>query len=327
VLFDAIAVVLAVVFVALGAFRGTLAGFLRVATLASAYLAGYLAATKLAVLLSLLTGMSKLGAAVVLGCVSFGVVYVVGAILSAVILKVERDRRADRPRSGYDRFGGACFGMLQAGLALLLLAVFGSVLDAAYRVGLPQGVDQSGSFLVANTRRVVATGLGATMGDGPGAKLAVKLVADPGQALGSFQQLMAGERFAALQVDSYFWELLAEGKVDAALARSSFFQLMHDDATRASLADLGLVPEEARNDPEAFRGSMRASLVTAAPRIRAIRNDPAIAELAADPDVQRALANGNAIGVLAHPQMRELVDRVMRDYEQSAPDPAAAPNN
>ncbi len=318
-LFDGIAVALALTFVALGAFRGTLAGFLRVATLACAYLAGYLAATRVAKVVALLAGTSKLVAALALGGAAFSVVYLMGAIISALVIRYEREHRADQPRGGYDRFGGACFGALQAGLALLLLAVLGSVLDAAYRMGLPQGLDQSGSFLVASTRRVVASGIGAAMGDGPGSKLAVQLVADPGRALQSAQQLLAGPRFEALQGDAIFWDLLARGAIDAALARTSFFQLMHDDATRASLADLGVVPETARSDPEAFRASMRASLTAAAPRIRAIRDDPAIAELAADPDVQEALGSGNGIALLSHPQMRALVDRVLRAYEDGGP--------
>jgi Colicin V production protein len=319
VLFDAIAVALAAVFIALGAFRGTLAGFLRVATLACAYLAGYLAASKLAGVAALLAGCSKLLAAFALGSAAFGVAYLMGAVLSAVLIRLERERRSEAPRGLYDRLGGAFFGALQGGLALLLLAVLGGLLDAAYRMGLPQGMDQSGSFLVGSTRTVVASGLGAAMGDGPGAKLTAKLVADPGRAVQSVQQLLAGPRFAALQADGQFWELLTDGKVDAAIARTSFFQLMHDDATRATLADLGLVPEDARADPQAFRASMRASLVAAAPRIRAVRDDPAIAELAADPEVQAALESGDAVTLLAHPQMRSLVDRVLRTYEDAAP--------
>jgi hypothetical protein len=238
------------------------------------------------------------------------------------LIRVERDRRADRPRSGYDRFGGACFGAFQACLSLLMLAVLGSVLDAAYRVGLPAGMDQSHSFLVASTRRVVAEGLGATLGDGPGAKLAVKLVSDPGETLRSTQQLLAGPRFSGLQNDSLFWELLTAGQVDAAMGRPSFFQLMHDEPTRQAMADLGLVPEEARSDPNAFRSALRGTLFAAAPRIRAIRNDPAISELANDPEVQQAIDDGNAVGLLSHPQMRELLDRAMRDYEAAE---AAAP--
>ena len=177
--------------------------------------------------------------------------------------------------------------MLQAGLALLMLAVLGGVLDAAYRMGLPQGMDQSGSFLVGSTRTIVASGLGAAMGGGPGATLTAKLVADPGRALQSAKQLLAGPRFSALQADGEFWELVTDGHIDAALGRTSFFQLMHDDATRTTLADLGVVPEAARSDPQAFKASLRASLAAAAPRIRAIRDDPAIAELAADPEVQQ----------------------------------------
>jgi Colicin V production protein len=305
VLFDAIALGLAVLFIALGAFRGTLAGFLRVATLTGAYVSGVLAATKLCKVAALLAGSSRLTAAVVLGTGAFLAVYLVGSIISALLIRAERERREDEPRGPYDRFGGACFGALQAGLALLLLAVLGSVLDAAYRAGLPQGMDQSGSYLIGSTRQVVATGIGAALGDGPGAKLAVKLVADP--------------RFAKLQEDSLFWQLLADGDLDTALARTSFFQLMHDEDTRARMADLGLVPEAARSDPQAFRASLRVSLAGAAPRIRAIRDDPALAELAADPEIQSAVESGDSVALLAHPQMRALIDRVLRDYERSAP--------
>jgi len=317
VLFDAIAVSLALVFIALGAFRGTLAGFLRMATLACAYLAGYLAASKLATLAALLSGSSKLLAAFVLGSAAFGVVYLMGAIVSHVLIRMERERRSEAPRSIYDRLGGAFFGVVQASLALLMLAVLGGVLDAAYRMGLPQGMDQSGSFLVGSTRTIVASGLGAALGDGPGAKLTARLVADPSRALQSAKELLAGPRFSALQADGEFWELVTDGHIDTALSRTSFFQLMHDDTTRATLADLGVVPEAARTDPQAFKASLRASLVAAAPRIRAIRDDPAIAELAADPEVQTALESGDGMSLLAQPQMRSLIDRVLRAYEEA----------
>jgi hypothetical protein len=253
-----------------------------------------------------------------LGAGTFALVYLAGSIISALLIRAERERRADQPRGAFDRFGGACFGAVQAGLAILLLAVLGSVLDAAYRAGLPQGVDASHSFLVGSTRQVVATGLGNVMGDGPGAKLAVKLVADPGDALTSLQKLLASPPFARLQQDGLFWELVASNDLDEALGRTSFFQLEHDDETRARLADLGLVPEAARADPNAFRAALRETLAAAAPRIGAIRNDPAVTELASDPDVRSALESGDGLSLLSHPQFRTLVDRVMRDYEDSA---------
>jgi len=319
VLFDAIGLGLAVLFIALGAWRGTFAGFLRLFTLVAGYLAGWFAATKLARVAALLTGTPRLAAAVVLGVAAFAFVYLVCAVISTLLIRNERERRDDAPRGTYDRIGGAVFGVVQACVALLLLAVLGSVLDAAYRAGLPQGVDQSHSFLVGSTRRVVAAGMETALGDSPGAQLAVRLMSDPGHALSSVQQLLAGPRFAELQADSVFWEQVADGQVDRALTRPSFGGLMNDDATRAGLADLGLVPEAARKDPTAFRLALRDTLDRAGPRIRAIRNDPQIAELASDPEVQRAVDSGNHAALFAHPRVRALIVRVLRDLDQEPP--------
>jgi hypothetical protein len=146
----------------------------------------------------------------------------------------------------------------------------------------------------------------------------MRLVADPGQALVSAQQLLASERFAKLQQDAVFWDMATSGElqIDAALNRRSFLELMYDDSIRAKLADLGLVPEEARGDPQAFRATLRTSLAQAGPRIRAIRNDPALIELAQDPDVKSALQSGDGVSLFSHPEFRRLVDRAMKDYER-----------
>ena len=62
---------------------------------------------------------------------------------------------------------------------------------------------------------------------------------------------------------------------------------------------------------------MRTSLAQVGPRIHAIRNDPALAELAQDPEVQNALKSGDGVSLLlAHPEFRRLVDRALRDYER-----------
>ena len=63
VLFDLLAVAILAVFVLLGALRGTLAGFLRVATVGLAYVSAFLAATHFGRAVAALTGFSHLGAA------------------------------------------------------------------------------------------------------------------------------------------------------------------------------------------------------------------------------------------------------------------------
>jgi len=315
-LFDVLALGILAIFIALGAYRGALAGFLRVATLFLAYAAGLFIAAKLAPLIALLSGSSRLTAGALAGSGVFLFVYVVGSVGSALVIRSERARRDDSPRSALDRLGGAFFGAGQAALALLLLGVLGSFLDAAHAAGIPQGSAAAGdSYLVGSTRRVVAAGVSAAVGDGPGGGLAVKLASNPGSAVLSTQALLAHPRIAALQQDALFWQYLSTGEVDRALARGSFSAIVLDEDLRARLADVGLVSDEARADSDAFRDQVRATLLEVAPRIQAIRNDPALAELAAKPEIQAAIQSGNTFSLLAHPDFRRLVDRALRDYE------------
>ncbi len=317
-LFDLVALVVLSVCVALGAVRGTLAGFLRVATLFAAYVAGIVVAAKFATLIALLAGISRLMAGALAGAGAFVAVYVVASIVSAIVIHRERSRRDREPRSGFDRLGGAFFGAGQAALALLLLGVLGSFLDAAHSAGIPQGSATAGdSYLVGSTRRVVAAGVSAAVGKGPGGGLAVQLAANPGSAVVSAQQILAHPRIAALQQDALFWQYLSTGEVDRALARGTFSAISNDEDLRARLADLGLVGDEARGDSDAFREQVQATLVEVAPRLRAIREDPALAELAAKPEIQSALRDGNTFALLADPDFRRLVDRALRDYEKA----------
>jgi uncharacterized membrane protein required for colicin V production len=316
-LFDLLALGILAVFVALGAYRGALAGFLRVATLFCAYAAGLFVAAKLASLIALFTGASRLACGALAGTGAFLLVYAIGSVSSAILIRRERTQRDDLPRSGFDRLGGAFFGAGQAALALLLLGVLGSFLDAAHTAGVPQASASAGdSYLVGSARAVVAAGVSAAVGDGPGGGFAVKLASNPGSAVVSTRALLSHPRVTALQEDGLFWQYLSTGEVDLALKRPSFGAIGYDADLRAKLADLGLVSEAARGDVEAFRAQVRATLLEVAPRIQAIRNDPALAELAAKPEIQAAMQNGNTFALLAHPDFRRLVDRALRDYEK-----------
>ncbi len=318
-LFDLIALAVLVVFIALGALRGTFAGFLRVATLACAYAAGIFGAAYLGTLVSVLSGSSRLMATALAGAACFLFVYFVLSVLSAIAIRYERAHRDDAPRGGVDRTGGAIFGALQACLALLLLGVLGSFLDAAHEAGLPQGSDAAeNSFLVGSTQKVVAAGVGAAMGGSPGGKVAVRLASDPGAALTSTQKVLAHPRVMKLFEDALFWQYVSTGEVDLALGRSSFFAVIHDDELRGELADLGVVDEDARTDPEAFRAQMSETFTRIAPRLRALREDPALAELAAKPEIQDALERGDTMALLAHPDFRRLIDRALKDYERAS---------
>ena len=88
-LFDAIAVALALVFIALGTFRGTLAGFLRMATAGQRLprrLPGGLEAGHLAAGCSRAARRSSPRS--LLGSAAFGAVYLMGAIVSHVLIRM-----------------------------------------------------------------------------------------------------------------------------------------------------------------------------------------------------------------------------------------------
>ncbi len=323
-LFDLVALGILAVFMALGAWRGSLAGFLRLATLFCAYAAGLVVATKLAALVALFAGLSQIAAGALSGSAAFLLVYVIGSVSSAILIRHERNRRGDFPRGGFDRLGGAFFGAGQAVLALLLLGVLGSFLDAASTAGVAPGgaagsaaAGASDSYLVGSARRVVAAGVSAAVGKKPGGGLAVKLASNPGAAVASAQALLLHPRMVALQEDALFWQYVSTGEVNLALDRSSFSAIRYDAHLRGQLANLGVVGESARNDVDAFRAEIEAILLEVAPRIQAIRNDPALAQLAAKPEVQAAIERGDTLALVADPDFRRLVDRALRATEQA----------
>jgi len=323
-LFDILALGILAIFVALGASRGALAGSLRMATLFAAYAAGLFSASQLAPLIALLSGSSRLAAGALAGTGAFLFVYGVGSVGSALAIRSEQASRDGGPRSGFDRLGGAFFGAGQAALALLLLGVLGSFLDAAHSAGIPQGsAAAADSYLVGSTRRVVAAGVSAAIGKSPGGGLAVKLASNPGAAVVSAQQFLADPRIAALLDDALFWQYLSSGEVDLALSTESFRAISNDPELRAQLCDLGLVSDEARAEPDTFREQVGVTLIEVAPRLQAIRDDPELAELAAQPEIQAAVKIGDSFALLTHPDFRRLVDRVLRDYERQPVTPTA----
>jgi len=92
--------------------------------------------------------------------------------------------------------------------------------------------------------------------------------------------------------------------------RGSFQQLQHDASLRHKLANLALVTDEAADDPAAFRQEIGEVLREVGPRIRGLRNDPALQDLMRDPQVVAMIQSGDTLGLLGHPGFRDLVQRV-----------------
>jgi hypothetical protein len=144
----------------------------------------------------------------------------------------------------------------------------------------------------------------------PAARFTTRFAAHPADSAAELQSIFDDPAFARLREDERFWNDVEDGNLDAALRRSSFFNVAGDAQLRRKAANLGLVSEEAALDADRFRQSVAQVLEEIGPRLRGLHRDPAVQELLADPAVVAMLENGDTLGLLAHPKFRELVSRL-----------------
>jgi hypothetical protein len=136
------------------------------------------------------------------------------------------------------------------------------------------------------------------------------MIGEPADSLGALHALVSDPRLRVLQSDQAFWGDLERGEVERALARPTYTELADDPQLRQQLAALGLIAEASGTDPERFRADMRALFTELAPRLRALREDPAFQEILADQSLRESVQAGNTLRVLLDPRVRALVGRV-----------------
>jgi len=303
------------VFVGIGAMRGFVAGILGVIALIVAYALAYLSTPWLSGLLATLVGIEPLLASAVAGFGVFMLAYLVLSVVSGIWLR--RRRRRSKGIAPADRVGGALLGGAQGALvALLVYWVFGQ----AQASGL-FGERREPSVLVQASQSVVQTGAQVVLGGQDGNPLAARVIADPVGTANQLQAVLETPAMSELQGDELFWQYVSSGAIDSALNQASFMRAANDAELRRRIVELGVMPEEARSDPHAFREASRDALEQVAPRLQAIRNDPALPALAADPEVRRALETGDVLSLATHPEIRDLVSRALA-AEPASPAPA-----
>jgi uncharacterized membrane protein required for colicin V production len=304
------------VFVGVGAMRGFVAGILGVIALLAAYALSYFAAQPLSGPLAASLGVEPLIAWLLAGTAVFALSWLVFALASAIWLR--RRRRRKQGIAPADRIGGALLGGAQGALVAVLLYW---VVGQAQASGL-FGPPSEPSALVHASQQVVQSGARAVLGGDGGNPLAARVVADPVGTATQLQKVLETPAMTELQGDQLFWQYVSSGAIDAALNQASFMRAANDAQLRQRIVDLGVMPEAARDDPKAFRNATRDALREVAPRLQAIREDPALDELAADPMVRQALEAGDFLSLAANPKIRELVSRALAAEPPASPAPA-----
>jgi uncharacterized membrane protein required for colicin V production len=303
---DVLALLLLVVFAALGARRGALATGLSLAGLVGGYAAAIFAAKHLGAAAGEALGVAPLFGAPIAGTAAFLVVAISVGLVSFVLR-----RGHDRVISGASRAGGALFGMLRGSLVVLLLGVLALWIDALPRFQQADGAAPADTPLRSVARAAVEAGVETALGDAPGAGAAAHLLAQPGAAIEQLRTLAAKPEITALANDPDFWAYVEADAVQAALALPSFQRIQWNGDLRRELAALGLVDEIAAGDPAIFALEMRGALETVGPRIRQIREDPELARLAADPEVADLVQRRDVLGLLAHPGFQGVLSRAL----------------
>lgn len=310
---DLLALLILAAFVTAGFFRGTVATGAALASLLVSYGAAVFLGPVWGDPVAEALDISRMFGVPVAGALAFLASYLVCGVASAVLRRLDRVRRLGASRTLRDRIGGCVFGAARAGLVILLLSILAGWMDAARDAGVMQleSLPEAESSMVVRASGAVLASAATTMlGDeDPGARVAASVLANPSQAVENLQAVVDHDAFRALQGDQLFWTLVEEGATQAAMNQGPFLRMSQDEALRQRMADLGVISDEAAADPATFRRQAGSALEEIGPRIRGLREDPAVAALANDPEVARMIQSGDTVSLLRHPGVREVVTR------------------
>ena len=314
-LLDLIFLAILLALVAYGAWRGAVASASGLVALVAGYAGGIFAATHLSGWAGATLVLPSMLAPAVAGSLGFAVVFLLAGALGDVAIAWDRERIEGTARGVGDRVLGGAVGLVRGGLVVVLLAVLSSWLDAARDLGAVEGLaampDAGTSSAVAASGDLVEGVVARALSDaGPAGQMAARIAARPGVALENVQGLVEDERLTQLFEDRLFWTLITNGSVDHAMNRAAMRSIVEDPGMRGQFAELGLVAEPAREDPEVFRVAMAAVLAEVAPRVHRLQHDPELNELARDPEIIALVEAGDMMSLVGHPSIRKLVDRV-----------------
>lgn len=299
---------------ALGAWRGAVASGTGLFALIAGYGAGLFAATHAADWTSRSLAVSPMVAPAIAGTIGFVVAWIIVGSAAEIVVAWDRKRSEEEGRGWLDRGLGGFFGLARGALVVVLLAILASWVDAARDLGAIEGwaaiPDAEGSRITRASGDLVESAVSSALGDaGPAGNVAARLTARPAEALGSVQKILDDERLQRMFEDRLFWTAIDNDSIDYAMNRGSVQAIVNDPEMRGRFADVGLVGDEARDDPEIFEQTLAGVLAEVGPKIQALREDPEVRGLANDPEIMSMVQSGDTLGLMNHPRIRRIVDR------------------
>ncbi len=251
--------------------------------------------------------VAVLGSGLLVICVALA------AVAGILVRRTERRGRAGEARPLGDQLGGALVGAVPGLVGVVLvgwLALVGQALrESAGAEWIPASEDAQVARL---SRGLLGAGVERWFADAsPPSRATARALADPATATRRLQRLMERDSLQRLTGDPVFWNDLGHGRLEAALDRTSFHQLVWDRETRAHLARLGVVDEALADAPVAFHAAASEAFAEVSDRLGEIRRDPAFEQLLDDPEVRTLAELGDYVGLLSNPRVRAFVLKVL----------------
>lgn len=310
---DLLAAAVLAVFVLLGMARGLVPSGLGLASLILGYVNAMFAAKRLGPVVADLFDLTALVAAPLVGTAAFLATMLVFALLTTPVRRADRERASAVGRSPLDRLGGGVLGGARGVLVVVLLALLATWLDAAREMtdgarfaAAPPTED---SRVAGVASQAIEGAVSAALGGAQG-RVAARIVARPSTSLRMLESVTSDPALRALQADGVFWMQVEQSQAHNAVYRPAFQDLVQNARFRDQLAELGAIDEESAASPEAFRQEMEAVLEKLGPRLRALKEDPGMQELANDPEVLAQLQAGDPWALLADGRVHKLAARI-----------------
>lgn len=310
---DLVALGIAVAAVLVGMVRGALVSGVRLFGALAAYVGAWQLGPPIG---SWLEGRFAIAGAIAVlagGLAAFTLLLLAMELLTGAVRGIDRRLRDGAGRTWPDRIGGAAVS-LAAGFAFAVLVGWLAFMVDALRLqgGNDALPSTEGSHFAPVARRVVQGVGGWALSDrGPTGVAVARAASDPVETLERVERLLGNPRLVELKQDAVFWREVEAGEIDHALGRASFLALSYDGATRRELAELGLLDEDAASSGRAFRDASAEALAAVGPRLRAVRQDPALTRLAEDPAVRDMVESSDTLGLLRHPDVRQVIARAL----------------
>jgi len=318
--YDLIAIAILVIFITWGASKGALWTALRLGVLLGAYAAGIFGAHLFSPFVTERYPELELLALPLGGSIAFLLALCVLGISAALISKRADLNRPQESRTKSDRLGGALVGGIRGGLIVLLIGILGNYLDQAQHAGLVSELPSlEHSFVAMGSGTLAERGLEQVLDKkDPASRLTAQLAVHPAETAEKIQTIMEHPRVVRLREDATFWSRARNGDIRGAMNQLAFRRLAYDSEFRNQLADLKLIDAQTAEDPELFKEKIAETYTQVAPRIEALKKDPAVQKLMHDEEILELARKGSITELLTHPDFIRAVQAVMNQLPADA---------